>query len=105
MPDRRIKEHEYQKMQRRLAKLEALEQGGVDNWYFHDDALTGWYKENEIEELIDDTVDEFNDILAEADVDQPAGAGCGYNVTVNPVDVGALLKRFGTTFHKIQSKT
>lgn len=86
-----ITQSEYDKMQRELSKLYALEAGGVDNWDNYDDSLKEWRKENEVDELLDNIIADMNDILVEAEVDQPAGQGCGYSITFNEVNMKKLL--------------
>lgn len=78
-----LKKSEYEKMQRELSKLYALEAGGVDNWEFYSESLTEWHKEIEVDELLDAVIDSINDIVCDAEVDQPAGHGCGYSITFN----------------------
>lgn len=82
----KLTQAEYEKMQRQIAKLNALEAGGVDNWDWYDESLNGWHKENAYDELIDDLVYEFseavNELGIEADVDFPGGYECGANVTM-----------------------
>jgi len=88
----KITDEEYAKMQRQIAKLEALEYAGVDNWDGYNDALYEWHEENEIEEEIDEAVDVLNDILVNADVQHPAGVGCGYAIHYNTADVRKMLR-------------
>ena len=89
-----ISASEYKKMQRDLAKLNALEAGGVDNWEWYSESLTEWHKENHKDELLDGFIDELNDIMTEADVDQPAGPGCGYAITFDDDLVKKLVLKF-----------
>lgn len=77
-----ISASEYKKMQRELAKLNALEAGGVDNWEWYGESLSDWRKENEIDEFLDFAAEELHEYLVDADVDQPAGQGCGYSITL-----------------------
>ena len=69
---------EYDKMQRDLAKLYALEAGGVDNWEWYDESLNGWRKENAYDEMIDKLTDDFtetvDDLSIEAEVDYTGGS-------------------------------
>lgn len=78
--------NEYKKMQRDIAKLEALESAGVDNWDFYDDALEGWCKENELDELVDGLASELGELIHElscdAEVDYVGGPGCGRQVNI-----------------------
>lgn len=89
----KIKASEYEKMQRELSKLHALEAGGVDNWEWYDESLEVWRKENALNELIDNLVCEFGEIVdnmaVDAEVDYPAGRECGYNVNMPRNDIAA----------------
>jgi hypothetical protein len=67
--------------ERKLAKLQALEDAGVDNWESYDYALVEWRKENAIEEIIDEAVLEINELTVEAEVDFPAGMDAGHSIT------------------------
>jgi hypothetical protein len=84
MADIKITKLEYDKMQRDLSKLNALEAGGVDNWEGFDDSLTDWRKENDLTEMIDGLVHEFSESVGElscdATVDFPAGMDAGCSV-------------------------
>lgn len=82
---------EYEKMQRELSKLHALEAGGVDNWEWYGESLKEWNKENEVDELLDSLIDSINDLLVDADVEEPAGHGAGYAITF---DEEAMKKLF-----------
>ncbi len=90
-----INESEYKKLLRQARKLEALEAGGVDNWDWYDESLKGVRKEDALEELIEDSYELLNECLAEAEVDEPAGRGCGYSVTLDE-------KSFLLVFNKIK---
>lgn len=39
-----IPKGEYDQMKRRIAKLDALEAGGVGDWEWYGDSLAEWYK-------------------------------------------------------------
>jgi len=86
-----VKKSEYDKMQRELSKLRALEAGGVDNWDNYGYALTEWFKENEVDELLDNIIQDMNDVLVDAEVDQPAGQGCGCSIVFNEDSMKKLL--------------
>lgn len=102
MTDVKISKSEYEKMQRELSKLYALEAGGVDNWEWFDESLKDWRKENELSELLDDTMESFRELLADADVDEPAGARYGYNVTVDEDELKKVLVKFLADAKEIQ---
>lgn len=86
-----ITQAEYDKMQRDISKLRALESGGVDNWEWYGESLKEWNKENEIDELLDSIIETINDVLIEADVEQPAGRGCGYSITFDEAQMKRLI--------------
>lgn len=83
MSEVKITQQEYNKMLRQVEKLEALEKGGVDNWEWYDESLAEWFAENEVEEALDAFVEGVNDILVDAEVDEPAGRGCGYYISLD----------------------
>lgn len=64
-------------IERKLAKLAALEDGGVDNWDFYDESLKEYRATIERDEMAESLVDEICEALCEA-VEEPAGRGCGY---------------------------
>lgn len=78
-----ISASEYKKMMRDISKLNALESGGVENWEWYGESLSGWHKENAIDEFLDEAAVELQDYLVDAEVDQPAGTGCGYSVMLS----------------------
>lgn len=90
-------------MQRRLAKLDALEAGGVDNWEGYDFALEDWRKEEELAELIDNAVADLDDILVDAEVDQPAGPGCGFSVVLPEAATRQMFERLVEDVRKLSN--
>lgn len=92
MSEVKISQSKLEDMERRLAKLDALEAGGVDNWDFYDESLKGWRAENEIEENISDFIYALQDVMAEAKVDEPAGYGAGYSVDYDECAVKSLIR-------------
>jgi len=104
MTDIKISASEHAKMMRQIAKLYALEAGGVDNWEWYDESLKCWNYENELAELSSEMIDSINDFLAEADVDQPAGTGCGYSITFDEEFMTRLLVQYGEAFCAIKTK-
>ena len=103
MKEFKVTAQEYARMERRIAKLDALEAGGVDGWEWYDESLKDWYAENEIDERIKSAIDDLNEILVEAEVDQPAGPGCGYAICMDEEAVAAMLRKFAEDCHKIQT--
>ena len=63
--------------ERKLAKLAALEAGGVDNWEGYDFALEEYRATIEKEETAEDFVQSLLEMLC-TEIDEPAGRGCGY---------------------------
>lgn len=93
---------QLKEFERSQAKLNALEAGGVDNWEWYDESLKSWHKENDYEEALEQFIDNLNDVLAEAEVDQPAGSGCGYSITISESGeeflkglIKNIVKKFG----------
>lgn len=74
-------------VQRKLDKLSALEAGGVDNWEWYGESLKEWFAENEVDELLEGFIENLNDIMADAEVDEPAGCGCGYAIKFDEDEV------------------
>ena len=62
--------------ERRLAKLDALEAGGVDNWEWYGESLKDWCKENEIDEIAHETTTDIISELSDGYY-EPAGSGAG----------------------------
>ena len=65
------------KTERRLAKLDALEVGGVDNWAYYGEALSDWFKDGVVEDLTDSLVIQINELVTE-DRYEPSERGAGY---------------------------
>lgn len=85
------------------AKLSALEAGGVDNWCGYDDALSDLRRDQEREETVDGVI---SDLIENSfdffEIDQPAGAGCGYRVDVKDhASLFKLLKTFAENYGDI----
>lgn len=71
-----------EKDERRLAKLDALEAGGVDNWQFYGESLKDWHEENEKHERCDKFVDDLLEIiLSECRIYEPSDRGSGYDIS------------------------
>lgn len=64
---------------RRLAKLDALERGGVDNWEFYDESLTEYQNTIEKEEEIEKLAENIFEIIC-MEIEEPAGHGAGYGI-------------------------
>lgn len=102
MAEVKISENRLKELERAYSKLQALENGGVDNWDFYSDSLKEWNKENALDELFEDTYEELLEILATAQVEQPAGRGCGYSITPDEKSVYSLLKRFTESYAELE---
>jgi len=96
---------EWKRIQRQLSKLNALESGGVDNWDYYGESLNSWFKENEIDELLDNAIIDISELTAEAEVDQPAGHGCGYCIKLPEDSLRKILLEFGKNYHDITNDT
>ena len=99
-----IKSEEYEAMQRKIAKLDALESGGVDNWDGYDSSICDWRAENEVEEALDLMIEYINDTLVEAKIDEPAGTGAGYSIEFNERHVKDELINFAKKYKEIQDE-
>lgn len=96
-----INKSELAKMQRQIAKLNALEAGGVDNWEWYGESLDEWNKENELDELYENAVHELHDRLVDAEVDEPAGRGCGYSIALDDENCIEFFKWLIAEYKKI----
>lgn len=103
MAEVKINESRLKELERAFSKLQALENGGVDNWEWYGESLKDWRKENELEELFENTYEELLEILAEAHVEEPAGRGCGYSITPDEKAVHNLLKRFTISYSELEN--
>lgn len=92
MSEVKIIQSKLEDMERRLAKLDALEAGGVENWDFYDESLSDWRAENEIEEHISGFIYALQDVMAEASVDEPAGRGAGHSIDYDEGAIKTLLR-------------
>lgn len=64
-------------IKRRLAKLDALEAGGVDNWEWYDESLKDWFEENELEEKADSLIKSICEALS-VGAYEPSERGAGF---------------------------
>jgi len=62
-------------IERRLAKLDALESGGVSDWKWYEESLKNWSADIEREKAAEEFVEYINELAAEAKVDEPARKG------------------------------
>jgi len=101
-PEKKIPDYEWDRIQRKLAKLKALEDAGVENWDMHDIALKQWQYQVNLEDSVQSTVDDINDLLTEADVDEPAGHGAGYAISFDEKELARILERFYENHSKLR---
>lgn len=76
-------------IQQKLDKLEALENGGVDNWEWYDEALKPYFKKYEKEDMALALIEELLEEISPY-IEEPAGRGAGYGIRKEGQDV--LLK-------------
>lgn len=74
-----------------------LEAGGVDNWDWYDKSLKPWFAKQERKVLFQRVLEDINELLAEADVSEPAGPGCGHAIAY---DEEAMIRLFEETLKK-----
>jgi len=58
-----VNARELKRLQMAVAKLEASEAGGVDNWEWYDESLKGYRATIEREENLEDLLDELCEVL------------------------------------------
>jgi len=91
MTDVKISAKRLKELERAESKLNALEAGGVDNWDYYGESLRDWFKETELEEIIESFIENAAQILAEdSEVDYPAGREAGPNVQLTSAGENAL---------------
>ncbi len=79
-----VDEKRLKELERAYAKLQALENGGVDNWEWYGESLKEWHKENRLEELLDEVIENVHDIMVDGvDHDFPAGREAGISLNLN----------------------
>lgn len=85
---------EYEELLDKASKLEALENGGVDNWEFYGEAMSSYFEGKEAEERLDKLVVSILEAASE-DVDiNPAGPGTGVALMVDPSIIKNLIKEY-----------
>lgn len=75
-----MKEILSKETRKKLAKLEALERGGVDNWEWYDESLKSLVEEEEKEEAAIEVLDEILSIVLDG-VYEPSERGGGVAVS------------------------
>lgn len=96
MTEVKISKARLEELLDQAARLEALEDYGVDNWHGYDDALEGYRKEQEVKEFREDLM---NDLLAELSIGmyEPAGPGAGHAFGI---DAHEMLAKFVSDWNK-----
>jgi hypothetical protein len=102
-PEIKLKQYQMDAINRRLAKLKALEDGGVVNWEYYTYSLRHWQYAVDQEDLIQGMIGDINDLMTEADVDQPAGSGCGYSISFDEAQMAKYLKDFLVKYTEIEN--
>jgi len=98
MDSKRIKE-----LLKAERKLQALEANGVDNWEYYGEAMSPIAMEEDQEEVKEDAVQHLHDLLVDGvDIDQPAGTGCGYSVTLTESGEEAFLTLLTEFYQKMK---
>lgn len=103
-----IDEKRLKQLERAYGKLQALEAGGVDNWEWYSESLRDWNKENELEELIENMVNDFDDIMVDGvDYEFPAGRDAGISLRINNLGESLfkeMLNRFIKSYKDIEGR-
>ena len=92
MTDLKINAQRIKELERKEAKLAALEAGGVDNWDFYDDSLKDYYLANEKEECIDSLIDELQAVFGECAYEpSERGAGVAFDNSIEDKLIKLLI--------------
>ena len=95
MSEVEISEKRLKELERAAAKLQALENGGVDNWEWYSESLKEWNKENRLEEILEEVVENIHDIMVDGvDWDFPAGREAGISLNLNLQGEGMIKRIF-----------
>lgn len=97
MGEVKISAKRLQQLERSQRILDALEAGGVDNWEWYSESLKDFRKEEELENIIQDYVNEILEVCSdEGDVEYPAGRECGHSILLGGAEDGvySLLQKF-----------
>ena len=77
-------------IERKLAKLAALEAGGVDNWEWYDESLKEYRTTIERDETAETVIDEIFDAIS-CEIEEPAGQGAGYGIRTKGYDIAVKI--------------
>lgn len=95
MSEVKISAKRLKELERAESKLSALEAGGVDNWEWYSESLSGWFRENRLEELVEEFIQNVNEIMVDGvDYDFPAGREAGISLNLNEHGEDYLGKLF-----------
>lgn len=106
MSEVKISSRRLKELERAYAKLSALEAGGVDNWEWYSESLKDFYKEEQVEEIVDQYLDAILETCSlEGDVEYPAGRECGHSILLGPAEDGVrdLLFKFIKEINELES--
>ena len=99
MSEVKIDTKRLHELERNSRILEALQQGGVDNWEWYGESLKDFRKEEELDDLISQYTDDILQVCSEeGDVEYPAGRECGHSILLGGAEdsVVSLLQKFMT---------
>lgn len=97
MTDVKISKREYNDLLKAQRKLQALEDGGVDNWEWYSEALSELRKEEEFEDLLQEYTDSIlEECSLQGDVEYPGGREAGHSILLDNAEGGViqLLRKF-----------
>lgn len=72
-----IEKDRYEQLLDYEKQLNALHNGGVDNWEWYGESMKEYHEQKEKEEQLKQTFEEILETLCEG-VEEPAGRGAGY---------------------------
>lgn len=90
-----VDEKRLKELERAMSKLNALEAGKVESWEWYDESLKDWRKDNEVDEIIEDTATQLLEALAECAY-EPSECGAGFAIKDGESIIERALKEFKT---------
>lgn len=97
MSEVKIDSKRLMELERNTRMLEALQQGGVDNWEWYGESLKEFRKEEKLDDLISQYTNDILQVCSEeGDVEYPAGFECGHSILLGDAEdsVAELLNKF-----------
>jgi len=95
-----ISKQKLAELLRAKEKLNALENGGVDNWEWYDKSLEEWHKNNDLIESREELLNELSEVFGECAYEpSERGAGIAFNDDLMEAAMN-VLERHGVTFTK-----